>query len=109
MKPRAETEVDPAEYRRRRAAGVGLGILFAAMAGTGWVAADAVPGRSNGGGFVEIAGGMAAIPCCIAAYEAIQHSRGRTTPARATGWFVAACAALLSIIVAAAISNSGLG
>lgn len=88
---------------------IGLGILLAAMAGAAWVSIGAIPGESNGGGLVETADGLAALPCAIAAYEAIQLARGRTTPASAIGWFVVACVFLLLVFFMSAVSNSGLG
>ena len=91
------------------AGAAGLAILLAAMALVSWVAAGAIPGRSSGGEYVEAAAGIAALPCALAAYEAIQLIRGRTTPARAIAWFVTACVALVLVVFAAAISNSGLG
>ena len=41
--------------RSRTASAVGLALLFAAMAGAAWVSAGAIPGRSNGGKYVEVA------------------------------------------------------
>jgi len=93
----------------RRAGAVGLALLVAAMAGAAWVAAGAIPGRSNGGALVETAAFTAALPCAMAAFEAIRLARGRTTLSRAIGWFAAACVALLFLLFMAAVSNSGLG
>jgi hypothetical protein len=98
------------EHPRNTGAGVvGLALLLAAIAGAAWVSVGAIPGRSNGGGLVEAADGLAALPCVIAAYEAIRLARGRTTPASAIGWFVVACVFLLFVVFVAALSNSGLG
>lgn len=93
----------------KRDGAVGLALLLAAMAGGAWASVGAIPGRSNGGGLVEAADGLAVLPCAIAAYESIQLARGRTTPARAIGWFVVACAFLLLVLFVSALSNSGLG
>jgi hypothetical protein len=79
------------------------------MAGVAWASVGAIPGRSNGGGLVESADGLAALPCAIAAIEAIRLARGRTTPVSAIGWFAVACAFLLLALFMAALSNSGLG
>ena len=79
------------------------------MAGAAWVSAGAIPGRSNGGGLVEGADLMAAVPCAVAAIQAVLLIRGRTTPARAIGWFAVACVFLLLVVFVAALSNSSLG
>jgi hypothetical protein len=107
---RAGGQGDPVAARPSGTAGsVGLALLLAAMAGAAWVSAGAIPGRSNGGGLVEGADLLAAVPCAIAAIEAVLLFRAKTTPARAIGWFVVACAGLLVVVFVAAISNSGLG
>ena len=98
-----------ASDRSKRAGAIGLALLVAAMAGAGWVAADAIPGRSNGGGLVEFAALVAAGPCAVAAILEIQLARGRAKTSLALGWFIAACVALLVLLFVAAISNSGLG
>ena len=87
----------------------GLALLLAAMAGAAWVSADAIPGRSNGGGLVEGADLLAAVPCTVAAIQAVLLSRGKTSPGQAIGWFAVACAGLLVVLFVAAISNSGIG
>jgi hypothetical protein len=94
--------------RLEKAGAAGLALLLAAMAGAGWVAAGAIPGRSNGGTYVECTAFIAAMPCALAAYATIQLMRGRTSPSRAIGWFVAACAALVFLLFVAAVSNSNL-
>ena len=109
MSPASSSVDTRAAHRSRRAGAVGLALLLAAMAGAAWVSVGAIPGRSNGGGLVEAADDLAALPCAIAAYEAIQLARGRTTPASAIGWFAVACAFLLLVFFMSAVSNSGLG
>ena len=105
---RAGSAVDP-KATGRTAGAVGVATLFAAMAGAGWVAAGAIPGRSHGGELVEFAALVAAGPCAIAAILPIQLARGRTKTSLALGWFIAACVALLFLLFVASISNSGLG
>ena len=82
---------------------------LAAMAGAAWMSVGAIPGRSNGGGLVEAADGLAALPCLIAAVEAIRLARGKTSTASAVGWFCVALFFLLIVLFMAALSNSGLG
>lgn len=93
----------------QRAGAVGLALLLAAMAGAGWVAAGAIPGRSNGGALVDGAAMLAALPCVVAAIEALRLMRGTTSPKSAIGWFAVAGVMLLFLLFASAVSNSGLG
>lgn len=90
-------------------AGVLLGIIFTATATAAWLSVGAIPGRSNGGGLVLTADGLAVVPCVIAAVEAIRLARGKTSTASAIGWFFAALFFLLVVLFMAAVSNSGLG
>jgi len=106
---RAGAEANRATARHPGTAGALLGALSAAIAFAVVLSIDGIPGRSNGGGLVEGAAVLAAVPTAVATILAVQLFRGRTRASLAVGWFVVACVMLLFLMFVAALSNSGLG
>ncbi len=95
--------------RRPGLAGVLVGALSAAVAVAVELSVQGIPGRSNGGGYVEAFAIPAAGSTAIAAVLAVQLYRGRAPAGLAVGWFAVACAFLVLLMFVALLSNSGLG